>query len=148
MGEIQTAIELLLVVLLIATLLHAVRLHRALGGLRQDRETLQDAVAGFDSGTRQAEAGLAGLREMTEQLGGKLGHAAALKDDLEFLSERGESLADRLDALVRAGRALEPALAAPRSMTFPPAASRGMPEADRVRSQAERDLLLALKGRA
>lgn len=142
MGGIGTGIELLLVVLLVATLLHAVRLHRALGGLQRDRESLQDAVAGFDSGTRQAEAGLGRLREAAEQLGGKLGHAAALKDDLAFLSERGELLADRLDALVRAGRTLE--AAPPR----PPATHHNQTAPEPVRSQAERDLLVALRGRA
>ena len=148
MGGIETGIELLLMVLLAATLLHAVRLHRALSAMRQDRETLQDAVAGFDNGTRQAEAGLTRLRDVAEQLAGKLGHAAGLKDDLEFLSERGEMLADRLDTLVRAARALAPALTAPRAAPPPTAASYGMPEPGRVRSQAERDLLVALKGRA
>ncbi len=148
MGGVETILELVLLVLLAATTLHAIRLHRALGAMRQDRVTLMEAVSGFDDGTRQAEAGLGRLRETAAQLGGQLGHAAALKDDLEFLSARGEQLADRLDALVRAGRAMEPppraasssaGPAAPNLQTHAPPAS--------VRSQAERDLLLALRGR-
>ncbi len=104
MGGIETALNVLLVVLLAATLLHAVRLQRLLGQLRGERPALDAAAAGFDEGARLAEHGLGRLRDAAEQLGGRLGHASALRDDLELLSTRGEQLADRLDALVRAAR--------------------------------------------
>jgi hypothetical protein len=154
MGGVETLLELILLVLLIATLLHTVRLHRALGAMRQDRATLMDAVEGFDSGTRQAEAGLGRLRDAADQVGGQLAHAAALKDDLEFLSARGEQLADRLDALVRAARTLEPPPQAepprvgwaPAPAAAPIAPAPIAPAASAMRSQAERDLLLALRG--
>lgn len=140
MGGFETAIELVLVVLLSATLIYAIRLHRAIGTLRQDRGSLEHAAAEFDSGARHAEAGLERLREAAQTLGGQLNQAVSLKDDLAFLSERGEQLADRLDTLVRAGRAAE---AAPARSPPGPVAMRATPE---VRSQAERDLLLALRG--
>lgn len=139
MGEIGTFIELVLVGLLTATLVYAIRLHRAIGVLRGDRGGFLDAVAGFDSGARQAEAGVERLREAAQHLAGQLGQAVALKDDLVFLSDRGEQLADRLDRLVRAGRSIEPA-----DQETRPAHEADSPV---VRSQAERDLLQALQGR-
>jgi hypothetical protein len=141
MSMFDIALECVLVVLLVVTLLHAVRLERALGILRGERAALGDAVASFESGTRQAESGVEQLRTATESAGRQLARqverAAALQDDLRFLHSRGESLADRLEALVRAGRgpASQPAIPDAEPPEAPP----------RVRSQAERDLLRALQ---
>jgi hypothetical protein len=63
-----------------------------------------------------------------------------LKDDLVFLLERGETLADRLDSLVRAGRPL-----AAEALRPIHAGDDDPATLPRVRSQAERDLLKALR---
>ena len=156
-------LEAVLVLMLAATLFHAVRLERALGVLKRDRAALQEPVDAFNASTRQAEQGVEQLRHATEGAGRQIARqiegGLSLKDDLSFLMERGERLADRLDALVRAARPLvtdgparadrlaptdrfgsaEPAYAA--------AGDDGAAEAPapRVRSQAERDLLRALR---
>jgi exonuclease VII small subunit len=135
----ETGLELALVGLLAATLLQAIRLQRAIRGLRMERESLDDAVAGFDSGARQAEAGLARLRDAAQRLSGEMGEAASLKEDLTLLAERGAKVADRLEALVRATRGLETAPVSHAAMSKPGGAATA------VRSQAERDLLLALQ---
>ncbi len=141
MNMLDIALECLLVVLLGITLLHAVRLERALGILRGERTALGDAVATLESGTRQAESGVEQLRIAAENAGRQLARqverATALQDDLRFLHSRGESLADRLETLVRAGRSPASQPAAPE--TEPPEAP------PKVRSQAERDLLRALQ---
>ena len=48
-------LELVLAVLLLATLFQALRLERALGVLKRDRGELESLVAGFNASTRQAE---------------------------------------------------------------------------------------------
>jgi hypothetical protein len=105
-------LEIALIVLLAITLFHAMRLERALGVLRRDRSALEELVAGFNASTRQAEQGIERLRIAADGAGRQIARqveaATSLKDDLIFLSERGERLADRLDALVRAGRGLGP----------------------------------------
>jgi hypothetical protein len=136
-------LEIALVLLLAATLFHAVRLERALGMLKRDRVALQELIAGFNASTRQAEVGIQRLRSAAEgagqQIAQRVDAAMALKDDLALLVERGDRLADRMDALVRAGRPL--VAEAPRL-----AVSTEMEAAEpRVRSQAERDLLKALR---
>jgi len=122
------------------TLFHAVRLERALGVLKRDRAALEALVASFNASTRQAEAGIDRLRTAADGAGRHLARqietAAALRDDLSLLSQRGEHLADQLDDRVRAAR---PALAS----TGPDRVSTG--EATRPRSQAELDLLKALR---
>lgn len=159
-GGVEWLLEIALIVLLAFTLFHALRLERALGVLRRDRAALEELVAGFNASTRQAEQSIERLRAAADgtgrQIARQLDTAGALKDDLVFLIERGERLADRLDGLVRAGRQLapEPPRVAlpdyPRAETI--AADRpgdpsqsGPPEAPRLRSQAERDLMRALK---
>lgn len=147
MGIADTMLELGLVGLLLMTLVQCIRLQRTLAALRHDRAALNDAVAAFDTGTRQAEAGLARLRAMADDLATQIGKASTLRDDIALLSDRGDALADRLDALVRAGRSAAPAMppASPPAsqMPFPP-----MPDTApaKLRSAAERNLVLALQG--
>lgn len=151
-------LELALVGLLLATMFHAVRLERALGVLKRDRAALEELVAGFNASTRAAEQGIERLKDAADGAGRQIARqvevATRLKDDLVFLSERGEGLADRLDHLVRAGRSLDlppSRMAAPESShapapAVPPPASAPEPEpAPRLRSQAERDLMRALR---
>ena len=142
MGGLQWVLEVALIGLLGATLFHALRLERALGVIKRDRRDLEDLVRSFNDSTRQAENGIERLRGAAEGAGRHIARqtelAGNLKDDLAQLIDRGESLADRLDSLVRAGR--EPEL--PRRPAPPEQAA---PDGTRVRSQAERDLLRALR---
>jgi hypothetical protein len=108
MDRMEWILDTLLVVLLTATLFHAVRLERALGVLKRDRAALEGLVASFNASTRAAEAGVEHLRAATEgsgrQIQRQIDLASVLKDDLTFLVQRGEGLADRLDDGVRAAR--------------------------------------------
>lgn len=142
MPGMQWALDAVLVVLLVATLFHAIRLERALGMLKRDRAALQDLVDNFNASTRQAEVGIEQLHAAADgagrQLARQIDSVGRLKDDLTFLLERGERMADRLDTQIRTGRPL---------MAEPP---RGLPadaapDLSRVRSQAERDLIKALR---
>ena len=159
-GSMQWALDLALIVLLALTLFHALRLERALGVLRRDRTALEELVAGFNASTRQAEQGIERLRAAADgtgrQIARQLDAAGALKDDLVFLMERGERLADRLDALVRAGRHISPEASRMTQTEYPRAETIAADPAaivpadppggePRLRSQAERDLLRALR---
>jgi hypothetical protein len=143
MAGMEWILELALVGLLAATLFHAVRLERALGVLKSDRASLQELIAGFNTSTHQAEVGIERLRAAADgaglQIARQVDAAMALKDDLALLTDRGERLADRLDTLVHTGRPL--AVETPRLAVV----SDSDAAEPRVRSQAERDLLKALR---
>ena len=145
MGGWQILLEVALIGLLGLTLFHALRLERALGVVRRDRAELESLLQGFNDSTRQAENGVERLRGAAEGAGRHIARqieaAANLKDDLVTLIERGERLADRMDGLVRANRETE------LPMRRYPAPEPDLPESGgtRVRSQAERDLLKALR---
>jgi hypothetical protein len=144
MTGMEWILDAVLVVLLAATLFHALRLERALGVLKRDRAALEDLVSSFNVSTRQAEAGIDQLRSAADgagrQMARQIDTVTRLKDDLVFLLERGDSLADRLESLVRAGRPL--AAEALRPIQVQDEEPADLP---RVRSQAERDLLKALR---
>jgi hypothetical protein len=148
MAGMEWVLEIVLVVLLAATLFHALRLERALGVLKRDRAALEEMISGFNASTRQAEAGIERLRLAADGAARLLARqseaATALKEDLAFLTERGEKMADRMDALVRVGRPMIAEVPRPVPAL---ATADAPPDADlpRLRSQAERDLLKALR---
>jgi hypothetical protein len=137
-------LDIPLVILLTATLFHAVRLERALGALKRDRTALEAMVGTFNASTRAAESGIERLRTATEgsgrQIQRQIDAATTLKEDLTFLVQRAEGIADRLDDLLRAARPVV-AAAKQNSPRFDPSPD----DEPRVRSQAERDLLKALR---
>jgi len=177
MGNAQFLLEGVLVLLLATTLFHAVRLERALGVLKRDRAVLEDLVAGFNDSTRAAEAGVERLRASTDgagrQIARQIEQAQRLKDDLAFLSERGERLAERLEGAVRSARmagdqsamttmaapaaniphfapasrhvASRPVASAPPEPVTMAALADGEAPGMKLRSEAERDLLRALR---
>ena len=157
MNSMQWLLEVLLTGLLTVTLFHALRLEKALGVLRRDRAALEELVVGFNDSTRQAESGIERLRAVADGAGRQIARhvdqAKALKNDLVFLSERGEKLADQLDTLVRTTLPAQEPISGGR-----PAAARSAPALHavpqeavsaevegRVRSQAEKELLRALR---
>ncbi len=139
MAALNIGLDTVLVLLLGFTLLHGARLQRALRTLRGERAALGDAVAGLETGTRQAESGVEQLRLAADgagrQMARQIERATVIQDDLRFLVDRSERIADRLEAVVKTTRGLEHRIEAEPADTQP-----------RIRSQAERDLLRALQG--
>lgn len=101
-------LEGLLAVLLVATIAYAAMLDRRLRTLRQSRDEMQALLASFTAATAHAQAGLVALREAgqttTRDLQSDIERAKALRDDLSFLVDRGNGLADRLEGGIGAAR--------------------------------------------
>ena len=108
MGNAQWLLELALLLLLAATLFHAMRLERALGVLKRDRAVLEELVEGFNDSTRQAESGIERLRTAADgagrQMARQIESAQKLRDDLHFLTDRSDRLAERLETVLRSAR--------------------------------------------
>lgn len=144
---LEWALQLVLLLLLGAAIPFAIRLERALREVRKDRAALEVTAKGMSEVAAAAEAAMVRMRATAElsarQVQERVSTAEPLRDDLRFLVERAETLADRLESLVRAGRPMTsyeaPARAPARTPPAPPPGD-GQP----LRSQAERDLLRAL----
>ncbi len=146
MSTLEWLAQGLVILLLGLAIPVAWRLQRALTNLRAERDALNAGTEGLAVATSAAEAALARLRAGAElagrQVAEKIGVAEPLREDLRYLIERAESLADRLEVGVRAARPL----ASETPTEAAPAAPRPMPA--EPRSAAERQLLQALSGRA
>ncbi|MFM7418228.1 MAG: DUF6468 domain-containing protein [Alphaproteobacteria bacterium] len=146
---LEWGLQLAVLLLLGAAIPFAIRLERALREIRKDRNAMETSAQGLSEAAAAAESAILRLRATAELAGRQVQErvttAEPLRDDLRFLIERAESLADRLEALVRVGRPMAsheappaPAPAATRPLREPPS------DAGPLRSQAERDLLRAL----
>lgn len=137
------ALEVFVAGLLVITIGLAGVLNHRLGKLRRDRADLEKLTAEFQQATARASDASHNLTVDAEQLSEGIEKAQSLKDDLTFLIERAAGAADQLEDRIRASRnAGERAAPAPR-----PAAARVVAptEGTAPRSQAERDLLQALR---
>ena len=143
----EWVLEIILVLMLATTIFHAFRLERALGVLKRDRASLEMLVSGFNQSTRAAELGVERLHEAAEGAGRQVERqivgASRLKDDLQFLIDRGERLADRLEAQLRTVRVMEAPQVSPAVDAV--VAPTDEPPPARLQSRAELDLMKALR---
>jgi hypothetical protein len=116
-----------LALLLLATLGLGLRLLRSLRELRSGETEIERLIGALDSATGRAAGALDGLRQTAEataqRLTAELAGVQRLQDDLQFLTRRGEQLADRLEQQIQQGRT---AAARPPSVAVaaPPAGTR------------------------
>jgi hypothetical protein len=135
------ALELILIALLVATLFYAMRLERSIGVLRKDRAGLSDVLSTIRTALDDADRGLQSLQHMADVTGraltGQIGVATQAQHDMQYLLDRLESVAAKVETVIKAGRII--ATAEDGSQGAPaPAAKPGY-------SKAERDLLKVLR---
>lgn len=98
--DLTVAFDVLIAVLLSATIAYAVVLNRKLTALRNAKADLERLLRSLSDSTGKAESGIEAMRthasESGEILQRRIGEARALSDDLAFLLEKGTPLADRL----------------------------------------------------
>jgi septal ring factor EnvC (AmiA/AmiB activator) len=150
---IGVLVDLTIVTLLIVTIAFAAVLNRRLAAWRQDRGEFERLIAQFNQAAARAEAGVERLKAASEQTGKTLQQAVtkgqSLRDDLAYLIERGEPLADRLTEGVRSAR-----MARREEIPPPPPAASVSPQKteaagtrpanDDERARMKRDLLRVL----
>lgn len=122
---IALVFDAVVVVLLAAAIGYAVELNRKLTALRRDRAELEGLASKFAAAAQSAEAAIGQLKATSETAGRTLEQATvkaqALRDDLNFLIERGEPLADRMTSGISAG--IRQSAAAPAAAATPSAAA-------------------------
>jgi septal ring factor EnvC (AmiA/AmiB activator) len=91
-------LDLLIIVLLVATIVFAAALDRRLTQIRQSTETLGTFMHTFRDATERAEKSVATLKTSCASLDKDLGKAETAIDDLRLLIDRSNSAADRLEA--------------------------------------------------
>lgn len=160
--DLKLILDLIVACLLVATIVFAVLLNKRLDVLRKNRDELAKLIVQFNDATARAEASIPKLRRTAEEAGQQVQErvekAQALRDDLAFMIERADAMADRLESGVRTARADPRAAPPPAPRAAPQPAGRGAPapvpdrlagtyadEPSDERSEAERELLRALQ---
>jgi hypothetical protein len=106
------ALDIFLIVLLVLAIGYGFVLNRRIVALRRDQKSLDKLAASFNSATVRAEASISQLRSTTQDsvraLQQSIVKADAVRGDLEYLLDRGERTADRLEGAVRTGEGAVP----------------------------------------
>lgn len=112
MGNLGLVIDVLGAVLLIVVIVYAFRLNRSLSALKANKAELDGLIATFTQSTNRAEASVARLKssatETATALQANVTRAQELRDDLAFMSDRAEELANRLEAAITTARGVAP----------------------------------------
>jgi len=110
MANIELIVNLLIICLLVPMILFAYNLNKNLKVLRRDQNSLAQLVAALNEATFKAENSIPKLKSATEHssegLKEVVDSAKELKNDLLFINERADSLADRLENVISNSRGL------------------------------------------
>ncbi len=100
--------DLVVALLLVATIGYSVILNSRLTAIRSDRDKFESVIRDLAQSTQRAEGAVTGLRATADDLGRridkKIEEGRALRDDLAYMIERGGTIADKLENQLRAGR--------------------------------------------
>lgn len=142
MDNLELIINLLIIVLLVPTIIYAYRLNKNLTILRENQNSLSRLISSLNDATLKAENSIPKLKNVTEistqNLKDVVDNAKSLKDDLTFINERADNLADRLENVIHDGRHLKKA--AGQNSTDDLSYAK-----EEDRSRAEMELLKALR---
>ena len=110
------AVELVVGVLLIATIAYCFILDRRLRALRDGESALRQIVLSLERATSRAQGAISDLRASadvtSQELARDLKRARALADELALMVEAGDHIADRLGALAGSDDSRQPRPAA------------------------------------
>ena len=148
MSNFELIINLLVIILLIPTLIYAYRLNKNLSILRQNQSSLAKLVQSLNEATIKAENSIPKLKTATQSTSGELKEvvdsAKTLKDDLMFINERADSLADRLENVIHNGRQIKGEISSEEAVSQTTSSTPATAEEDSP-SSAELELLKALR---
>ncbi len=139
------ALEIFVAGLLAITIGLAGVLNHRLAKLRRDRADLEKLTAEFQQATARATEASYNLTVDADSLSEGIEKAQSLKEDLTFLIDRAGGAADQLENQIRSARNAGERPAAAARPTPPRLRVAAPAEQAPPRSQAERDLLQALR---
>ncbi|MBT7953793.1 MAG: hypothetical protein HN731_01260 [Rhodospirillaceae bacterium] len=98
-------IDIFIAMLLIAAIGYGMVLNRRIVALRRDQADLERLAVSFHEATTRAESSVGNLKKAAQQssqiLKDGIDQATRIRDDLNFLIDRGEALGNQLESSVR-----------------------------------------------
>ncbi len=107
---LSLVMDILIIVLLAATIFYAVRLSRHLDVFRSNRSDMERLIRDLSSQITRAQEGITTLdeiaKESSDELRKLVDRATGLSDELQIITQSGNSLATRLEGLATKNREL------------------------------------------
>lgn len=111
MNNLEFIVDVVIIALLIPTIIYAYNLNKSLNMLRQNQKSMAQLISALNEATFKAENSIPKLKSVTEHssegLKEVVDNAKELKNDLLFINERADSLADRLENVISSSRNIE-----------------------------------------
>lgn len=111
MNNLEFIVDVVIIALLIPTIIYTYNLNKSLNMLRQNQKSLAQLISALNEATFKAESSIPKLKSVTEHssegLKEVVDNAKELKNDLLFINERADSLADRLENVISSSRNIE-----------------------------------------
>lgn len=111
MNNFEFIINIAIIGLLIPTIIYTHRLNKSLKQLRENQSSLKTLVEALNEATFKAEHSIPKLKSATtmssDNLKEVVENASTIKDDLLFINQRANSLADRLETIISMNRSKE-----------------------------------------
>lgn len=152
-GNLGLFVDIFVSILLVAVIVYAVRLNKSLSSLKSNKAELESLVASFNDSTNRAEASVARLKasavETAKSLQENVARAQELRDDLSYMTDRANEMADRLEGAIgdaRPGRTNSDGGKAPRAAANPLGTEKTDDKSADDREKSKSDLLKALQG--
>lgn len=146
MSQLTIVLDIVVAILLAATIAYAVVLNRKLATLRNTKQEMETLINRLIDSTAQAEKGLSELKSAAGDAGRNLeaqvNKAQGLSDDLGFMVDKANSLADRLETqITQARHSLRSNDELPAKSTAKASRARdgGIPDAQAKRSKSAAD---------
>lgn len=147
MDDLELFINLTIILLLLPTLVYAYKLNKNLSALRQNQSSLATLIKSLNEATKKAESSIPKLKSFTEHSSSDLKNvvdsAKVLKDDLMFINQRADGLADRLEGIIHTTRDTKEDQ--PKNKEKELIQEKKEPSKEDARSLAEMELLKALR---
>jgi len=109
MSIISVGMDIVIMLLLAATIFYAIKLSKHLDTFRSNRADMEHLIRELSSQITRAQEGISVLDELSSSRGDELrtsiNRAHAISDELQLITETGNSLATRLENLAARSRA-------------------------------------------
>lgn len=150
MDNIDLFINLLVIILLVPAIIYVYKLDKNLTLMRQNQDALMKLIEALNDATYKAENSIPKLKSVTESSSNDLkevvDNAKELKDDLLFINERADNLADRLEDAIKNSRQMKETQHPIEHKVQPEPVNTPETSSEEIsRSEAELELLKALR---
>jgi hypothetical protein len=139
---VKLALDAVVAVLLLVTILYCWALNRRIRILQDSKGELAKLIKHFDESTERASESIIALQTASKKIGEtiqtRIDKAKYLVDDLSFMIDKGNKLADQMESGISSQRRQlsPPSRSAAPSRSAPPAAERPVPQPTMSRAKA------------